>query len=242
MINKTLLERWDPRYKIIALMLLTFSFSAVSRLEAIPFMLGLVWCFWMLSSVTLSTLILRLRYPSLLILLVILILLLGSRGNPLLSIGFLTVTYEGLSNAILVSSRFYSILTLAIVFLGSTPLLTNIRALQALGVPYIITDMALLMARYLNVLQHDLGNLKRSMCLRGFRLQVLSRNSIQGITLMTGNLLIRSFEQSQRVYLAMRLRGYGQQATTSTPFSANFFDSLALLLIAATAFSLGWLG
>ncbi len=238
----SLLARWDPRYKIAALLALAFSFSAVSRIQTIPYMLGLLVVFWLLSGVPLAILGRRLRYPSLFIALVILMLLFAGRGDVLLTVGFLTITDSGLNRALLVAARFYSILILAMLFFAGTPLLTTIRALQALGMPYIITDMALLMARYVEVLHQDLRNLHRCMHLRGFRLRGWSLTSLQGVALMVANLLLRSFEQSQRVYLAMRLRGYGQADGLTPPLTATPAEGLFFVIVVGIALGLGWLG
>ena len=48
--------------------------------------------------------------------------------------------------------------------------------------------------------------------------------------MLTGNLLIRSYEQSERVYKAMRLRGYGQsrQVAPAPATTSPWFSPLAL--------------
>jgi cobalt/nickel transport system permease protein len=57
------------------------------------------------------------------------------------------------------------------------------------------------------------ATMQQAMRLRGFRSHSRSkwfrRSDLQQFATLTGTLLIRSYEQSERVYKAMQLRGYG---------------------------------
>lgn len=238
----SLLMRWDPRLRIIGLLLLSFSFSAVTEAAAVALMLAVTLFFWSISPLPLRQLLHRLRLPSLLIVLMVIILPVSGGQTPLLTIGFLTVTHEGVAAALLIASRFYCILILAILFLGCTPLLVNIRALQAIGLPYIVADMALLMVRYLDVLSRDLKQMRRSMQMRGHDIYGCSWTSLRILALLAGNLLLRSYERAQGVYMAMRLRGYGQTQSTGLQFVATTADKIALIVVFLTAAAVFWSG
>jgi len=237
-----LLHRWDPRLKIVALLLLAFAFSSITDLRAVPVMAALTLLFWKISAVPARVLLRRLRYPSLLIMLLIVALPFAGGATPLLDIGYLTITREGLQSALLIATRFYAILILAILFLGSTPILLNIRAFQSLGLPAIMADMALLMVRYLDVLGQDLQRMRRSMHVRGHHGHTCSWSTIRTTAWLTGNLLLRSYERAEGVYKAMRLRGYGHIERTSTKFSATVADRAAFAAVTVMAMGLTWLG
>jgi cobalt/nickel transport system permease protein len=51
--------------------------------------------------------------------------------------------------------------------------------------------------------------MRRATVLRGFRPRQLSRRNLQVYAALAGSLLIRSYQQSEQVYKAMQLRGYG---------------------------------
>lgn len=237
-----LLHRWDPRLKIVALLLLAFAFSSITDLRAVPVMAALTLLFWRISAVPARLLLHRLRYPSLLIMLLIVALPFAGGATPLLDIGYLTITREGLQSALLIAARFYSILILAILFLGSTPVLHNIRACQSLGLPAIMADMALLMVRYLDVLSQDLHRMRRSMQVRGHQGHTCSWNTVRTTAWLAGNLLLRSYERAEGVYKAMRLRGYGHTERTPTNFSATVADRAAFAVVTVMAMGLTWLG
>jgi cobalt/nickel transport system permease protein len=237
-----LLQRWDPRLKIIALLLLAFSFSSVTDLRAIPVMIAVTLFFWAFSGLALRTLLSRLRYPSLLIVLLALVLLFAGGTTPLARFGLLTVSLEGLHTALLVVARFFCILLLALMFFAGAPLLLHVRALRALGLPAIMADMALLMVRYLEVVTEELQRMRRSMRLRGGRSRCCRWQTVRTTSWLIGTLLLHSYERSEGVYKAMRLRGYGHGKIAPVTFSATLTDVAALFAVVVVALGLLWLG
>ena len=235
------MHHWDPRMKLIGLLLLAFTFSFVSNLNVLPVMIGLTLGVVTLSRYPVRRLLRRLRYPSLIILCLVLLLPMISGFTPLVEWGGLTVTKEGLLAAVLVAVRFFCIITLATVLLGTTPVLVNIKAMRALGLPDIMADMALLVVRYLEVLAADLRRMRVAMRLRGHAEQRWPWQNLQTTAWLTGSLILRSYERSQFVYNAMRLRGYGHAPMRSDEFTASRADVLALAAVCAAAALLVWL-
>ncbi|WP_035272666.1 cobalt ECF transporter T component CbiQ [Desulfonatronum thiodismutans] len=234
-------HRWDPRLKLIGLLLLAFTFSFVSNLRVLPVMIALTLTVVAVSRYPLDLLLRRLRYPSLVILCLIILLPLISGFTPLVEWGGLTVTREGLQAALLVATRFFCIVTLAAVLLGTTPLLRTVKAMQALGLPYVMADMALLVVRYLEVLSADLRRMRISMRLRGHVEQRRPWRNLRTLAWLTGSLILRGYERSQGVYNAMRLRGYGHAPVRPDEFTATRVDLLALAAVCAAAGILIWL-
>ncbi|MBM9536077.1 cobalt ECF transporter T component CbiQ [Desulfobulbus alkaliphilus] len=240
--DAALLYRWDPRLRIVALLLLAFAFSSIKELHAIPAITALTLFFWVISGLPARRLWHRLRYPSLLIVLLAVTLPFAGGSTPLLNLGPLTMTQEGLESALLITARFYAILILALCFLGSTPVHQTIRAFQALGLPGIMADIALLMVRYLEVLAQDLQRMRRSMQVRGYQGRACSWKTIRTTALLTGNLLLRSYERADGVYKAMRVRGYGHKRPTRGGFSATMADKAAIAAVTVMAIGLTWFG
>jgi cobalt/nickel transport system permease protein len=81
--------------------------------------------------------------------------------------------------------------------------------MRSLGLPAVLADMTLLTYRYIEQFGEDLTKMKRAMQLRGFRATRLSRRNLNVLASLVGSLLVRSYNQSQQVYQAMILRGYG---------------------------------
>ena len=88
--------------------------------------------------------------------------------------------------------------------------------------------MILFFYRYLSDMAAMLAQMQQSMWLRGFRGNRLS--SLPAYAALMGSLLLRSYAQSERVYLAMRLRGYGAGPRPRGQFRATGDDRAALAL------------
>lgn len=223
-----LLVRWDARFRIVALFVLAFSISAISSPRPLPLAVAIVAVFVTLSGIGPRELAARLRYPSLMVLALVALLPFLTGATPVAALGPLAVTAEGLEASLLVAVRFYCIVTLALVLLGAAPLLANIRALRALGVPDLVADMALLTARHIEVHAQDMRRMREAMRLRGHDAARFSWRNLRTLAWLAGSLLLRSHERSERVYKAMRLRGYGSQADASSGFGAGAFDIAGL--------------
>ncbi len=203
------IHRWEQRSKLIALGGLIIAFAFVQQLILIPAMLTMTFLLYILSRLPFKFWLKRLRYPGLFILAVVLFLPFASGETVIFEWRFLSITQEGIYAVILIVSRFLSILTVTLVLLGTATFLNTIKALRSLGLPYIIIDMMLLTYRYLEEFSDTLQQMQRAIQLKGFRLNKLSTRNLRIIAQLTGSLIIRSYERSQRVYHAMILRGYG---------------------------------
>ncbi len=202
-------HRWDPRYKIVGLITLVFAFSFIRDLRMLLAMAGVTIAIYAISRLPGSFLRRRLRYPSIFLVVIMLTLPFLSGDTVLLTWGAVAVREEGLLAAILIAARFACILTIGIVLLGTTPLLTNIKAMRALGLPQVMADMALLSFRYLQEIGRDLRNMQIAMRLRGFKNRRLSVKGLRILAWLSGSLLVYSYERSESIYQAMILRGYG---------------------------------
>ncbi len=280
------LHRWDPRHKVLGLMALIFAFAVVEDLALVPPMLAATTIFYGLSRLPVSLWRQRLHYPGFFIVGVVVVLPLVSGETVLAQWGPIALYWEGTEDALLIISRFISILTLSLILLSTGSVLQTLHALRSLGLPRILADMTLLSYRYLQELETMARTMGQAMVLRGYgqgdrgqsatvahfhteiavptgasaapspaglpprspqpptpaphhdnhkqrhhhhpspqqpqtqppqtqppqtRLQACRRwwQSITQMAALLGTLLLRSYEQSERVYQAMILRGYG---------------------------------
>ena len=237
----TPLHRWDPRFKLISLMVLIFAFAFVRDLRMLPAMVVVTCAVFIISRLPASFMATRLRYPSFFLLVLVLVLPFISGHTVVMSIGPLDIRQEGLISVLLIATKFLCILTIGLVIFSTAPFLTTVKAMRALGLPAILTDMILLAFRYLYEIGDDLQRMSTSMKLRGFR---ANRFSIRGLGIFAslgGSILVRSYERSEWVYKAMILRGYGHAAHPKDEFRACSHDRIALvvMLLIAAAFITG---
>jgi cobalt/nickel transport system permease protein len=230
------LHRWEPKYKLVGLAVLIFAFSFVQDLRLLPAMLTVSLTLYIVSRLPLSYLLTRLRAPGFFLLIMAVLLPFLAGRTVILRIGPLALRQEGCLDLLLVVAKFVSILTAGLVLFGTAPFLTTIKAMRALGLPPILADMTLFSYRYIYEIGDDLETMEKAMGLRGFRARRLGGRTLSVLASLAGSILVRSYEQSERVYKAMVLRGYGRSSRVQEAVEAESHDAIALcatLLVAA---------
>ena len=225
-------HRWQQGYKLVGLLSLIFAFAFIQNIYLLPAIVLITYILFSLSQIPYSFLLKRLRYPSWFILAVIIFLPFVSGTETIFQLGYLTIKAEGCWQALLISVRFFCILTVSLVLFGTAPFLSSIKAMRSLGLPRVIVDMTLLSYRYLEEIGETLTTMQRAMKLRGFQPKSSSRRTLEVYARLTGSILIRSYDRSLRIYQAMILRGYGSQinsVNTSRKFKLERGDRSSLL-------------
>ncbi len=230
------LHRWEPRCRLVGLVTLIFAFSFVQDWRLLPAMLAVTLALYAVSRLPFSYLLARLRAPGFFLLLVAVLLPFLSGSTVILRIGPLALRQEGCLDLILIVVKFVSILTTGLVLFGSAPFVTTVKAMRALGLPSTLADMTLFSYRYLYEIGDDLETMETAMGLRGFRARRPSGRALSVLASLAGSILVRSYEQSERIYKAMVLRGYGRAPRPRDEFQTRPRDAVALggvLLVAA---------
>lgn len=234
------IHRWQQSYKLVGLLGLIFAFAFIQKLFLLPIIIVITSIIFILSGLPLSFLLSRLRYPGLFILAVVIFLPFMAGSTVLFSWGWLSLKQEGLLTSLLISVRFFCILTVSLVLFGTAPFLNTMKAIRTLGLPKTIVDMTMLTYRYLEELGAMLATMQRAMKLRGFQPKNLNRRNLKIFAQLAGSLLIRSYEKSQRVYQAMILRGYGSNLNYLKKFNQfrveknNLIATIISLIVAVS--------
>ena len=157
-------------------------------------------------------------------------------GNSLASFHFLfwdlTVTDMGLLRFVSIVIRSWLSVQMAIMLVGTTRFPDIVHALEHLHVPSILTTIIAFLYRYLFVLADEVSRLlrareSRSASATGSRSggSVAWRARVAGN--MAGQLFLRSYERSDRVYNAMLSRGYTGHLQTMNPHELHRVDYIA---------------
>ena len=233
------LHRLEPRLKLVVLLAVAFAFSLVRDLRLVPIMFAITAGLYALSRLPVSFLVTRLRAPGMFMLIMAVFLPFFAGQTVWVRLGPLAVREEGVLSFLLIASRFVCILTVGLILFGTAPFTTTVRAMERLGMPSLLANMTLLSFRYLFEIGDNLARMETAMRLRGFRAGRLSWRGLRVLAALAGSLLIRSFEQAERVYKAMKLRGYGHNGRTGSavvPSSENGADA-ALLAVSHLSFA-----
>jgi len=231
----SLVHQWEPRFKLVGLLGLIVAVANVTDRRLIPVILAIAVAMYALARLPLSFWCDRLRYPGFFLMGMVVALPFLTGKTVVWQWGWLSLRTEGLWAALLITSRFITIFTLGLVLLGTTPFLSLVKAMQQLGLPTLLTDMLLLTYRYLQDLAEHLSKLQRSAQLRGVGKQgTIAR--LQLLAALSGSLLVQSYDRSEDIYRAMRLRGYGHlRRSAAAPISVDVGSAIGLGLSLLTA-------
>jgi len=144
----------------------------------------------------------------------------------------LTITDAGLLRFVSIVIRSWLSVQMAILLVATTRFPDIVHALEHLRVPSIITTIIAFLYRYLFVLADEVFRLLRAREARsaaepGSRAggSVAWRAGVAGH--MAGQLFLRSYERSDRVYNAMLSRGYAGHLQTMNPHELHRMDYIA---------------
>jgi len=172
-------------------------------------------------------------------------------GKPLSSFFFLawnfTITDMGLLRFVSILIRSWLSVQMAILLVAVTRFPDLIHALEHLKVPAILTTIIAFLYRYLFVLTDEVFRLirareSRSAASAGNRAGrgVLWRAKVAGN--MAGQLFLRSYERSDRIYNAMLSRGYSGHLYTLNPHEMKPGDYYVTAFAIAAIFIVQVLG
>jgi cobalt/nickel transport system permease protein len=160
-------------------------------------------------------------------------------GNPLTTFRFLfwdlTITDAGWLRFVSILIRSWLSVQMAILLVATARFPDIVHALEHLRVPTILTTIIAFLYRYLFVLVDEVFRLlrareARSAAVAGVRAGggVAWRAGVAGN--MAGQLFLRSYERSDRVYNAMLARGYTGHLNTINPHEIRRVDYLTTAL------------
>jgi len=208
------IHRADPRLKFVAVIAVI---GAIALLPIGGFVaLGVVWLALTAASTVAGLGPLRLSRGAFIaapFLLAAVPLIFVRPGDPLGSIGPLTISGEGLRMFATIAAKSWLSVQAALLLTFTTPFHDLVDALRDLRVPRILVAIIGFMYRYLAVLGEEGSRMLRARAARsatagearpggsiGWRAKVTGQ--------MVGSLFLRSYERSERIYAAMQARGF----------------------------------
>lgn len=248
--TNSFIHRLDPRVKVAVTVAFTLSNALLPDGAWIAF--GLSWLFLLFANLFSSLGIgftLKRSFVALPFALVAITVLFSGSGQPLTSFRFLfwdlTITDIGLLRFVSILVRSWLSVQMAILLVATTRFPDIVHALEHLRVPSILTTIIAFLYRYLFVLGDEVFRLMRARESRSAALGVSGARSGRSAVWraqiaghMAGQLFLRSYERSDRVYNAMLARGYKGQLETINPhelrrrdYMTAAFALLTLLLL-----------
>lgn len=225
----------DPRLRILAAVAASLLIAAAQQFAVLGAALAAAALAWTLSGLSPATVLRRLLPLNIVLLLLVVLLPLGTRGTPLTECGPLSLSREGLLLAAAIALKGNAILLVLLVLLGAMDATTLGHALNHLHVPDKLTHLLLFTVRYIDVLNRESLRLRAAMRVRGFRPRV-SLHTYRSYGHLVGMLLVRSFDRAERIVAAMKCRGFRGHFYLFEHFAMTRAD-LPFALVAAAVLS-----
>ncbi|NWF62755.1 MAG: cobalt ECF transporter T component CbiQ [Chloroflexi bacterium] len=250
--KESFIHRLDPRVKTVVTIVFILSNALLPDGAWLAF--GAAWLF-LLAANWLSQLglgyTLKRSLIALPFALIAITVLFSIPGKPLTTFPFLfwdfTITDAGLLRFVSILIRSWLSVQIAILLVAVTRFPDLIHALEHLRVPLALTTIIAFLYRYLFVLTDEVFRLlrareSRSAAVTGLRSGrgVMWRAKVAGN--MAGQLFLRSYERSDRIYNAMIARGYAGYLYTLNPHEMKSQDYFATAFAVTVIFIMQVLG
>ena len=236
------IHRLDPRVKVVVTIAYILSNALLPDGAWIAF--GLAW-FFLLYANALSKLgpmyTFKRSFVALPFALVAITVLFSIPGQPLTTFHFMmwdfTITDMGLLRFESILVRSWLSVQMAILLVATTRFPDLVHAFEHLRVPSILTTIIAFLYRYLFVLADEVFRLLRAREARSAASPAAAAGARSGGNVawrarvaghMAGQLFLRSYERSDRVYNAMLARGYTGHLNTMNPHELHRLDFITM--------------
>lgn len=241
--QKGLLQKLDPRIKIISLIMLLFAVSLSHHLAVIAV---LYFCTLILAALSTAPLDFFIKRVLVVVLvftgIVALPALFITPGPVLVNLPLgIVITRTGAMTALFLLLRVGTSVSLAFLFILSTPWNSVLKAMGVLRIPDVIILVLGMTYRYIHLLLHTANDMflsRKSRILR--RMSGAEERRLMAAT--SGALLGKSLQISSDVYLAMESRGYRGYPRTMDRFRMRWFDWVAVLIVGFVTAAAIWFG
>ena len=238
----SLAHRLDPRGKIVVAVLFAVLIAVAKTFAVALVGLALALVFLALARLPLKKVLVRLLVVNSFIFFLWLVLPFTYPGEAVWHWGPLTATRQGLAYAGLITVKSNAIIIALIALIATAPIVTLGQALRRLRLPDKLCHLLLFTYRYIYVFEQEYRRLVLAMKIRGFRPRT-DLHTYRSYAYLAAMLLVRSFDRAERVFAAMRCRGFQGTFYSLRTFTWQRRDGIFLagsLLILAALLCLEW--
>ena len=238
----SLAHRLDPRGKIVVAALFAILIAVAKTFAVALIGLGLALVFLALARLPLKKVLVRLLVVNSFIFFLWLVLPFTYPGEAVWNLGPLVATRQGLAYAGLITVKSNAIIIALMALIATAPIVTLGQALRRLRLPDKLCHLLLFTYRYIYVFEQEYRRLVLAMKIRGFRPRT-NLHTYRSYAYLAAMLLVRSFDRAERVFAAMRCRGFQGTFYSLRTFTWQRRDGIFLagsLLILAALLCLEW--
>lgn len=201
------IHRLDARTRVVAAIFLSVAIAAVHGPAALSLGLAGAIMLAVAARLPLRSTLRRLRPLNLFLAVLVVLLPLTTPGPALFRVYSLTMTWPGILAGLVIAARANAIVLILTALITTMEAADLARALRSLHVPPALVTLLLLTGRYIFVMRVEYQRLRRAMWVRAFRPRT-NRHTLRAFGNLVGMLVVKGFDRSERVYQAMKCRGY----------------------------------
>ncbi len=227
----------DPRTRILSALVLIAAIVSLHEIWLAALALLMAAAALLLARLPFHALSHRLRHVEGFMIVLFLLLPFTLPGKPVLVIGPLTATHEGVMRAATIALKVNASVMVLFALVASLEPVRLGRALSELGLPQDMVHLFLLMVRYIAVFQTERRRLMDAMRARGFVARS-SWRTWRSLGNLAGMTLVRSLDRAERVRDAMNCRAFSGRFALVNPAPLGWRDAAAGLAAALIALGL----
>ncbi|PWR22991.1 cobalt ECF transporter T component CbiQ [Zavarzinia aquatilis] len=196
-----------PRARLLATLILTLAVVALRGLPAQGAALAGAFALALISGQALRPLLHRLAHVEGFMVLLLVMLPFSVPGTPLVTLGPLVLSAEGLARAIGIALKTNAAILIVFALLGTVEPLRLGHAARGLGAPVRLVQLFLFTTRYVELFRDEIRRRREAMRARAFARRT-SLHTFRAYGNLAGMVLVRALEKAARVEEAMRCRAF----------------------------------
>jgi len=234
------IHRFDPRAKLVlavacaVLIALAQKWSAIGLAALVP-IAGLL-----VARLALRLVVFRLALVNVFVVAMWIFVPFSYPGETVFELGPLSASSEGIRYALLITARANLIVLTMIVFLGTSNVFALAHALSHFHTPEKLVHLFFFCYRYVHVIHEEYLRLRAALKARAFR-PGSNRHTYKTYGYLAGMLLVRSRYRAQRIYGAMRCRGFRGEFVPLEHFHQRAGDTVSAVAALALLAGAAWI-
>lgn len=236
------LQRLNPTIKLASFAFLIISAVITSKIIPLTFLLLFIVGLAFLTKLPVKYFIFRITFfIPIFAGIIALPFLFLTKGEQLLTfqlLGFeVVITEQGLEKVLIFTLRVWVCVAILMLMIMTTNFTKLVKSLELLKIPRIFLLLIFMTYRYIFLTIHEFYQLLLAKEARTFKKdRNINLKSLRSISKLLSNLLIRAFERSERVYLAMVARGFKLNGNENKKIEVRIKDLIISLGIVAIGF------
>lgn len=165
------------------------------------------------------------------------------QGEVIAKLWVFKLTWGSIKTGFLIAGRFFSLITMSWIFVGTTEPKNLASGLANIGVPYRYSFLLILAMRFAPIFQFELSNVQQAQKIRGLKIDKGFKGLIKSIRYTTLPLLFSALSKVNTLASSMEGRGFGvyKKKTFLHPVRFTLWDAVLTALLILFSFEVYWI-